>query len=151
MSKFLNASLSALQPYIPGEQPCGREYIKLNTNESPYFPSKYAVEKIDFSELENLRLYSDPECLKLSEAIAHFYNVSENNVLPTNGSDEALAFCFLAFCERGAVFPDITYGFYKVFANLFGVGYKEVPLKPDFTVDTAVFANCGKTVFLANP
>lgn len=151
MSKFLNSPLSALEPYTPGEQPPGREYIKLNTNESPYFPSKYAVEKIGCAELENLRLYSDPECLELSEAIAQFYNVKKENVLPANGSDEALAFCFSAFCGEGAIFPDITYGFYRVFAKLFGVGYKEAPLNPDFTVDTAPYLSCSRTVFLANP
>ncbi len=151
MSKFINSCLGVLKPYTPGEQPKDGEYIKLNTNESPYFPSRYAVEKIDIASLDRLRLYSDPECSALCKAIADLYGLRCGSVLPTNGSDEALAFCFAAFCEKGAVFPDITYGFYKVFAGLFKVSFKEIPLRPDFTVDIAPYLNCGKTVFIANP
>ena len=86
-------------------------YIKLNTNENPYFPSRYAVGKIDGARLDGLRLYSDPDCAELRDAIAEYYGVPSQCVMPTNGSDEALAFCFAAFGERGAVFPDVTYGF----------------------------------------
>ncbi len=151
MSKFLNKRLEVLEPYVPGEQPKDFKYIKLNTNENPYFPSKYAVGRIDKNELENLRLYSDPECSGLAGAIASLYGVEAKNVLPTNGSDEALAFCFAAFGGNGAVFPDVTYGFYKVFAGLFGVEYDEIPLNDNFTVNTAPYLNCKKAAFLANP
>lgn len=150
MSDFLNKKLQSLQPYVPGEQP-KRDYIKLNTNENPYFPSKYAVGAVSGERLNNLRLYSDPECGALNAAIAAYYGVNPENVISTNGSDEVLAFCFAAFCQGGALFPDITYGFYKVFAGFFGVDYKEIPLKGDFTVDIAPYMNCGKTVVLANP
>lgn len=151
MSRYLNSRLSVLEPYVPGEQPKDGEYIKLNTNENPYFPSKYAVKAIGDNEKNALRLYSDPECVELCNAIADFYGVDGDNVLPTNGSDEALAFCFAAFGERGALFPDVTYGFYKVFAGLFGVDYKEIPLDSDFNVDITPYLNCNKAIFLANP
>jgi histidinol-phosphate aminotransferase len=101
--------------------------------------------------MENLRLYSDPECKTLCEEIAKFYNIKPENVFPTNGSDEALAFCFDAFGEGGAQFPDVTYGFYKVFATFFGVKYTEIPLKKDFTVDVQEYLDCNKMVVLANP
>lgn len=151
MSRYFSQKLSRLKPYVPGEQPKDGQYIKLNTNESPYFPSRYAVDKIGADIIERLRLYSDPDCTELSRAIGEFYGVSPNNVLPTNGSDEALAFCFAAFGESGMIFPDITYGFYKVFGELFEVDCKEVPLNADFTVDTAQYEDCGRTVMLANP
>lgn len=150
MSDFLNGRLNALEPYVPGEQPKS-DFIKLNTNENPYFPTKYAVDRICAHDIENLRLYSDPDCAELVGSIAAYYGVKPENVIATNGSDEALAFCFAAFCENGALFPDVTYGFYKVFASLFGVEYKEAPLKSDFTVDIEPYLSCKKTVFLANP
>lgn len=150
MSKFFSARLNALEPYVPGEQPkC--DFIKLNTNENPYIPSGNAVQKIDRKAVEDLRLYSDPECGELNAAVAAYYGVDPQNVLATNGSDEALAFCFAAFGERGAQFPDVTYGFYKVFAGLFGIDYAEIPLRPDFTVDIAPYCGCNRMAVLANP
>ncbi|MCD8307413.1 MAG: histidinol-phosphate transaminase [Clostridia bacterium] len=153
MSEFLNRKLSSLEPYTPGEQP-KEKLIKLNTNESPYYPSRCAVEAIKTQELKDCRLYSDPESGLLRSAIADFYaqyGLTKDNVLVTNGSDESLAFSFAAFCENGAVFPDVTYGFYKVFASLFGVAYDEIPLNPDFTVSAEPYIRDSRTVFLANP
>lgn len=150
MSKYLNEKLLRLDPYVPGEQP-KIDFIKLNTNENPYFPSKYATDKISRGELEKLRLYSDPECSQLNAVIAAYYGVKPENVISTNGSDEALAFCFAAFCDKGAVFPDVTYGFYRVFADFFGADITISPLNADFTVNLPSFLSCGKTVVLANP
>ena len=149
MSVYFNKNLNNLQPYTPGEQPQGGvSYIKLNTNESPYPPSG----KIGYStEHKKLRLYPDPECTDLCAEIARVDGVTPDNVLPVNGSDEALAFAFAAFGEKGAIFPDVTYGFYKVFAELFGVKYKQIPLNGDFTVNPADYIGKGKTVILANP
>lgn len=151
MSEFLSKRLTGSEPYTPGEQPKRSEYIKLNTNENPYPPTRHAVNRIDVDVLERARLYCDPDCTELTEAIAEFYGVSSECVLATNGSDEALAFCFAAFGDRGAVFPDITYGFYKVFARLFGVAYGEIPLRDDFTVNVDDYANVDRMVVLANP
>ena len=151
MSEYLSEKLKNLSPYTPGEQPKGEKYVKLNTNENPYSVSRYCSGKIGRKTLENLRLYSDPENRALTAEIAANYGVNAQNVLPANGSDEALAFCFAAFGGRGALFPDVTYGFYKVFAQFFGVSYKEIPLNDDFTVDVKPYLNCKKTVFLANP
>ncbi len=153
MSEFLNKKLSTLEPYTPGEQP-KEKLIKLNTNESPYYPSQYSVQAIRGPEIRDCRLYSDPESGLLRQAIADFYaeyGIRKENILVTNGSDEALAFSFCAFCENGAIFPDVTYGFYKVFASLFGVEYEEIPLNEDFTVSVQPYTQDPRTVFLANP
>lgn len=152
MSIYLDKRLQSLTPYTPGEQPQSSEkFIKLNTNESPYFPSKYSLARINSAEKKKLRLYSDPESGELARAIAEYYGVTSENVMPVNGSDEALAFCFAAFGDKGAVFPDVTYGFYKVFAGLFDVKYTEIPLKKDFSVNVKDYLDKNKTVFLANP
>ncbi|MBE6594308.1 MAG: histidinol-phosphate transaminase [Ruminococcaceae bacterium] len=152
MSRFLSARLSALTPYTPGEQPRERKYIKLNTNESPFPPSPKAIAAAA-EAAESLQLYSDPTCHALVEQMAARYGVSPDEVLMTNGSDEVLNFAFMAFCddEHPALFPDITYGFYKVFAALNRVPYRELPLREDFTVDLADYKKAAGTVFLANP
>ncbi len=151
MSRFLAERLQKLAAYVPGEQPKDGEYVKLNTNENPYPPSPSALAVINGGECEKLRLYCDTECTELKAAIAEFYGVSPKNVLPSNGSDEILAFCFQAYGEKGVCFPDITYGFYKVFAELYGESAEIIPLADDFSVRAEDYIKCGKTVFLANP
>ena len=123
MSQFLNGALRRLTPYTPGEQPRNQAYIKLNTNESPYPPSPGVLAALNRAEGENLRLYSDPEAVELREALAARYRVERESVFVANGSDEALSFAFLAYAAdgRGVAFPDISYGFYAVFARLYEV------------------------------
>ena len=152
MSKFFSQKLSALTPYTPGEQPKERKYIKLNTNESPFPPSEKAI-KAAFEAAKSLQLYSDPEQRALTSAVAENLGVDYENVLLTNGSDEILNFAFMAFCDdkTPAVFADLTYGFYKVFAQLNGVPYEEIPLKDDFTIDINDYVGINKTIFIANP
>ena len=153
MSKFLSQRLLSLEEYVPGEQPRDKKYIKLNTNESPFPPSPQAIEAVNGKEKEDLRLYSDPECKLLKEAIADYYNVEKENVFVSNGSDESLNFFFMAFCddEKKVCFPEISYGFYKVFADLYGLDYEAIPLKDDFTIDAKDYINKGKNVVIANP
>ena len=152
MSKFFSQKLSALTPYTPGEQPKERKYIKLNTNESPFPPSEKAI-KAAFEAAKSLQLYSDPEQRALTSAVAENLGVDYENVLLTNGSDEILNFAFMAFCDdkSPAVFADLTYGFYKVFAQLNAVPYEEIPLKDDFTIDINDYVGIDKTIFIANP
>lgn len=152
MSRFFSKKYSNLIPYTPGEQPKGTEYIKLNTNESPFPPSEKAV-KYAAEEAYRLNLYPDPECRSLTEKIAGTLGVDSTEVLMTNGSDEILNFAFMAFCDDDcpAAFPDITYGFYPVYARLNGIEYKEIPLKDDFTVDIRDYFGINKTIFIANP
>lgn len=150
MSKFLSEKYAALTPYTPGEQPQNRKYIKLNTNESPFPPSEKAIARAA-EEARRLQLYSDPECKILRSKMAESLDVSENEIIFTNGSDDVLNFAFMAFCDKGAAFPDITYGFYPVFAELNHVDAVEIPLKDDFTIDVSDYCGIGKTVFIANP
>ena len=151
MSKFLASKFDVLEAYTPGEQPQDKKYIKLNTNESPFPPSPGVIAAINSAEVSDLRLYSDPVCRKTREAIAEVFGVGSDNVIVTNGSDEALNFLFMAMCPRGAAFADITYGFYKVFGQLHGLDCRVVPLKEDFTIDPADYTGIDKTVFIANP
>lgn len=150
MSNFLDSKYSSLVPYTPGEQPKDMQYIKLNTNESPFAPSKKAQEMAS-EAAKKLQLYSDPECRDLVKTAAEYFGVETDEIIFTNGSDEVLNFAFMAFCENGAIFPDITYGFYSVFAELNGVKYTEAPLKDDFSVDINDYLDVNKAVFLANP
>ena len=153
MSRFISERYAALKAYVPGEQPRDRSYIKLNTNESPYPPAPQVVEAINSRELEDLRLYSDPECKYLREALAKQYGVTPKNVLIGNGSDEILYFAFMAFCDKdsGVSYPDISYGFYPVFADVHGIAKRELPLHSNFSICAADYFNSGTMVVIANP
>ena len=153
MSQFLNGALRRLTPYTPGEQPRNQAYIKLNTNESPYPPSPGVLAALNRAEGENLRLYSDPEAVELREALAARYRVERESVFVANGSDEALSFAFLAYAAdgRGVAFPDISYGFYAVFARLYGIPVRQVPLRADFRLAPEDYNHLHRTIVLANP
>ena len=151
MSRYLDPRYQALEAYTPGEQPRDQQYIKLNTNESPFPPAPSVVEAITAGDVENLRLYSDPTAKGLKEKLAGLYGLKPGNVFVSNGSDEILNFAFMAFGSDGAVFPDITYGFYPVFGDLHGIPYEEIPLKPDFSLDYRDYLGSKKMVVIANP
>ena len=152
MSRFFSAKYANLTPYVPGEQPRDKRYIKLNTNESPFPPSPRAQALVAEAAGE-LALYSDPTCKAIRELAAGKLGISPDEILFFNGSDEALYYAFLAFCDENtpAVFPDLTYGFYKVFSDVTGVPFTEIPLKDDFTIDIQDYVNLNKTIFIANP
>jgi len=152
MSRFFSKKYSSLTAYTPGEQPKDMKYIKLNTNESPFPPSPKTQAAVS-AEAEKLMLYSDPECTPLVRACAELYGVGEDMVLMTNGSDEILNFAFMAFCdgEHPVVFPDVTYGFYPVFARLNNIPYSTIPLTKDFRINVEAYIGIGKNIFIANP
>ena len=152
MSRFFSKRHSSLKAYTPGEQPKDAVYIKLNTNESPFPPSKAVRDAVE-RESGALQLYSDPECRDLNARAAEFYGVSKNQILMTNGSDEILNFAFMAFGDENHpfAFPALTYGFYPVFACLNGIPYKEIPLKEDFSIDVSDYENIGMNIVIANP
>ena len=151
MSKFLNAKYQSLKAYVPGEQPQDQKYIKLNTNESPYPPSQKVVDAVNKEAVEKLRLYGDPECRVLREKLAALYGVGIENVYTANGSDDILNFSFMCFGANGAVFSDITYGFYQVFADLYGIEATIIPLKEDFSIDYKKYLGLNKFIVIANP
>ena len=152
MSRFFSKKYDTLTPYVPGEQPRDRRYIKLNTNESPFPPSKKAIEKAE-EALGRLNLYSDPDLKFIREALAETYGIDPDEVLVVNGSDEALNFAFMAFADadRPASFPDVTYGFYPVFARLNGVPYREIPLDDAFEITPSDYFHAPGPVVIANP
>lgn len=152
MSRFFSDKYSSLIPYVPGEQPKDQQYIKLNTNESPFAPPASVIEAVRAEAALN-HLYSDPECTKFLEKAAEVFGVKKTQIMATNGSDEGLNFIFMAFCDkaRPVVFPDISYGFYSVFADLYGVPHKEIPLKEDFSIDYHDYMGVCANVVIANP
>ena len=152
MSRFFSSKYSSLTPYTPGEQPQERKYLKLNTNESPFPPSPLA-QKFAREAAGDCQLYSDPECRALVKIAAEKFGVEKDEILFTNGSDEILNFAFMAFCdeEHPAAFPNISYGFYPVFASVNNLPYEEIPLKEDFSIDINDYIGINKTIFIANP
>ncbi|MBK5247041.1 MAG: histidinol-phosphate transaminase [Peptostreptococcaceae bacterium] len=150
MSRFLKSSFQGIEPYTPGEQPKNSKLIKLNTNESPYPPSPMVIEAIHTEELENLKLYSDPEAKVLVEAAAEYYNVDEDQIMAGNGSDELLAFSFMAYGEK-IYFPNVSYGFYKVYGRIFGEKVTMIPLDKGLKIKVKDYYNLDGTVIIANP
>nr|WP_326185511.1 histidinol-phosphate transaminase [uncultured Oscillibacter sp.] len=153
MSRFLSMEAARLAPYTPGEQPQDQQYIKLNTNESPFPPSPKVVQAISRAEVMKLNLYSDPTCGQLVQALAGRYGLRPENVLTGNGSDEILAFAFRAFCGqgKGLAHADITYGFYKSQVALFGLDAGIIPLREDFTLCVDDYMDFPGTIVIANP
>ncbi|MBQ3181284.1 MAG: histidinol-phosphate transaminase [Clostridia bacterium] len=153
MSRFLNENLRTFKSYTPGEQPRDKKYIKLNTNESPYPPSPEVIQAVSANEVSDLRLYSDPTCKVLKEKLAKRYDVNPKNVFVSNGSDESLNFFFMAFCskENKVIFPEISYGFYKVFCELYGISYEQIPLCDDFSINVNDYIDVKKHIVIANP
>lgn len=158
MSVYWSDRVRKLDPYTPGEQPRDRKFIKLNTNENPYPPPPKVVEAIRDAAGDALRLYPDPACLRPRRAIAERYGVRPEQVFVGNGSDEVLAFAFAAFFGAAAdgddaavpplLFPDISYSFYPVYAGLWDIPFKTVPLAGDFTITVSSYCvNSGGVVF----
>ena len=151
MSRYLKPQYQGLEAYVPGEQPRDMQYIKLNTNESPFPPAPSVQAIMDWEEVALLRLYSDPTCRVLKDKLACLYGLQPENVYLSNGSDDILNFAFMAFGHNGAVFPDISYGFYQVFGDLHGINYRKIPLQEDFSVDYRDYCGVNQLVVIANP
>ncbi len=153
---MLSTRIARLTPYVPGEQPQDRRYLKLNTNENPYPPSPRIAEFLKTFDPERLRLYPDPRFTDLCRVIADAEQASPDQVFMGNGSDEVLSFAFFAFFDssRGKLlFPEITYSFYPVYCDFYGIDHQKIPLLPDFSLDVDEFLSvrpsCG--VIFPNP
>src|SRR5699024_3352550 len=142
MSKFLSSLVKRTEPYVPGEQINRPNLLKLNTNENPYPPSKDVFTAIEQEMKSSLQLYPSPTADTLREEIATHFSLHKDNVFIGNGSDEVLAFRFMAFFEPGETirYPKITYSFYPVYAKIFDIPFEEVPLNTDFSIDVDQFA-----------
>ena len=152
MSRYFSEKFAELKAYVPGEQPKEQQYIKLNTNENP-FPPHPAVMKAAEEAAGKLQLYPEPECTELRKTLAERLNVSPEELIITNGSDEVLYFAFMAFCDKytPAVFADITYGFYPVYGQVNRIPYREIPLRDDLTIRIKDYFQSAGTIFIANP
>ncbi|MFJ7934664.1 histidinol-phosphate transaminase [Sporosarcina sp. NPDC096371] len=153
MSKFWSSMVKRTEPYVPGEQVIQQDIVKLNTNENPYPPSPKVVEAIRVEMERNLQLYPSPTADDLRKTIGRQYGLAAEEVFVGNGSDEVLAFSFMAFFEPGQPirFPDVTYSFYPVYAKLFDIPYEEVALNTDFTLPVDKFFRSEGGVILPNP
>ena len=151
---YWNKLVKGLNPYVPGEQPQDKRYIKLNTNENPYPPSPNVIEVIKKTADAGLRLYPDPEAVGLRKAVAKKFGLGIDEVFVGNGSDEILAFAFGAFFESGGapmLFPDISYSFYPVYAGLWGLPYKTIPLSEDFALRPEDYSIPSGGIIFPNP
>ena len=154
MSEFLASRFAHMTPYVPGEQPKDRAYIKLNANEATVPPCPGVARALaDQAMLGNLCRYADPRCLPLREAVAERYGMTPDEVFVGNGSDEVLALVFMTFMQPGdrIAFPDVTYGLYHDYASTFGLDFEEVPLRDDWTLDVDAFAASTAHVVFPNP
>lgn len=153
MSKYWSELARGLEPYIPGEQPRDRKYIKLNTNENPYGPSPKVLQAILEAADDTLRLYPDPACDALLAVASAYYGVGKDGIFAGNGSDEVLAFSFIAFFdpERPILLNDITYSFYPVYASLFQIQSRLVPLEEDFSIPVEKLCGSEGGLIIANP
>lgn len=151
--KAWEKNIRRVVPYVPGEQPKKAKIIKLNTNENPYPPSPRAAEALKNMDLDLLRRYPDPTASELVKAIAEFYGLNENQVFVGVGSDDALAMAFLTcfHSDRPILFPDITYSFYDVWANLFRIPYEILPLDENFKIVSADYKRENGGIIFPNP
>ena len=153
MSRFWSQEVHQLTPYVPGEQPKIADLIKLNTNESPYGPSPRVLDAIRAATNDQLRLYPDPQCLELKASLARHCNLTPDQIFVGNGSDEVLALAFQAFFRqtKPLLFPDITYSFYPVYCQLYGVNYQLQPLDQDFNLRLEDYPSDNGGIIFPNP
>lgn len=153
MSRYWSKIVKELDPYVPGEQPRDRRYIKLNTNENPYPPSPSVIAAIRHAANDLLKLYPDPNCRELRDALAQYHGVAPGNVFVGNGSDEILALAFFTFFKQDEplLFPDVTYSFYDAYCNLFSIQARRIPVREDFRIDLSEYGEPNGGIIFANP
>ncbi|MCH7337771.1 histidinol-phosphate transaminase [Acinetobacter sp. NIPH 2699] len=154
--RFWSPEVRELEPYVPGEQPKIQNLLKLNTNENPYPPSpkvEAAVQAVLANQADALRLYPDPDATVLKQAIAKQQNVDVTQVFVGNGSDEVLAHIFKAFFiqKEPVLYPDITYSFYPVYSQFFGIHTKQIPLNQNFEIDVSDYKQENGGIIITNP
>ena len=159
MSKFWNDKIKEIEPYVPGEQPKDKKYVKLNTNENPYSPSEKVIEKIKSMSLKDLKLYPDPDVSELRKVIAEYFSqkiderITKEQIFVGNGSDEVLALIFMTFFNKGdkVYYPDITYSFYPVYADLFDLKEVKIPLNENFEIEIDKYFGVDGHIIITNP
>ena len=153
MSRYWSPIVNELDPYVPGEQPQDQQYIKLNTNESPYPPSPAVTDVLTRFDASTLRRYPDPESTGLVNALADYHGLAPQQVFVGNGSDEVLAHAFQALLQKSTpiLFPDISYSFYPVYCALYRINFETVPLDADFRIDVDAYRVANGGIVIPNP
>jgi histidinol-phosphate aminotransferase len=153
MSKFWSDIVGRLDPYVPGEQPQDQQYIKLNTNESPYPPSHAVAEVLADFDCASLRRYPDPESGRLVTALAEYHGLSAQQVFVGNGSDEVLAHAFQGLLQKPLpiLFPDISYSFYPVYCALYQIEFETIALDSGFNIDINDYQRGNGGIVIPNP
>ena len=153
MSKFWSPFVKNLVPYVPGEQPRLSKLVKLNTNENPFGPSPRALAAMQAELTEDLRLYPDPNGVRLKQAVADFYGIQPAQVFVGNGSDEVLAHAFHGLFQHGQplLFPDISYSFYPVYCRLYGIPFETVALDDNYQIRVEDYARPNGGIVFPNP
>lgn len=147
------SNVRRVEPYVPGEQPKEKNIIKLNTNENPYPPSPKVTEVMKAFEADKMKLYPDPDSEVLVNALAKRYNVKKSQVFVGVGSDDVLSMAFMTFfnSDKPLLFPDITYSFYDVWAEVYRIPYKCIPLKKGFKINAADYMCENGGIIFPNP
>lgn len=152
MSQYWSDIVHQLDPYVPGEQPQDKQYIKLNSNENPYPPPPKVLASIRQTDLNNIRRYPDPDATELTKVLADYHRVKTDNVFLGNGSDEVLAHAFNAFFQgKNLAYPDICYSFYPVYSQLYQTKTKIVPVDDDFCIQVADYSDKNSGIIFPNP
>lgn len=146
-------NIRRVEPYVPGEQPTGSNIIKLNTNENPYPPSPKVAAVLRQFDTDNLRKYPDADISKVVDALSSVYGFESENIFVGIGSDDVLALSFLTFfnSDKPVLFADITYSFYPVWCELFGIKYKKLPVRDDFSINPEDYKVENGGIVIANP
>ena len=152
LNETIRKNIRQVEPYVPGEQPQNK-VIKLNTNENPYAPAPGVEQALQSMDLDRLRLYPDPTAELLTQSLAERYNVNKDQVFVGVGSDDVLSMCFLTFfnSDKPILFPDITYSFYKVWADLYRIPYECQKLDADFHIRKEDYYKENGGVIFPNP
>lgn len=147
------SNVRRVEPYIPGEQPKENDIIKLNTNENPYPPSPNAVKALEHFDTNKMRLYPDPDSQILVEALAERYGLKSSQVFVGVGSDDVLSMAFMTFfnSDKPVLFPDITYSFYDVWADVYRIPYKQIPLDENFRINPDDYCCENGGIIFPNP
>lgn len=153
MTSFWTETVNRLTPYVPGEQRRGSDIVKLNTNENPYPPSPAVLSAISQVQADQLRRYPDPESTELRETLARYHDLCTEQVFVGNGSDEILALAFLAYFtgDKCLQYPAISYSFYPVYCDLYGITSRTIALENDYTLDLDRFESNAGAIIFPNP
>ncbi len=152
MSQYWSDIVHQLDPYVPGEQPQDKQYIKLNTNENPYPPSPRVLESIQQTTEDAIKRYPDPEARALTQTLANYHQIEPGNVFLGNGSDEVLAHAFHAFFQhKPLAYPDICYSFYPVYSQLYQTKTQLIPLNQHFEIQPDDYTKLDMGIIFPNP